>query len=336
MKASSVVLIDNLPSGVPGPEHFRIDSSDVSDSVGDNGILIKILVMSADPYLRGRIKAPGDGNIAAGEVMAGFVGGKVLKSANSKWVEGDLFGAHLPFATVQLLTGDVLAKTLMWKLTDMITEDNISYSIGILGMPGATAYGGLVDVLRPKPSETIFISAASGAVGGLVGQMSKQIYDCKVIGSCGGEEKCNLVKDSFGYDAAVDYKQVANATELIAKLKEVAPDGIDMYFENVGGMHFEASMEVLRPRGRIAVCGQISEYNSATPQLCAFNPMKMIYTNQRIEGFVSTRWLSGQEGNFLVDMHKWLTEGKLKPQETFFDGIDQWPIKCLSVALHRT
>ena len=109
-----------------------------------------------------------------------------------------------------------------------------------------------------------------------------------------------------------------------------------MYFENVGGMHFEASMEVLRPRGRIAVCGQISEYNSATPQLCAFNPMKMIYTNQRIEGFVSTRWLSGQEGNFLVDMHKWLTEGKLKPQETFFDGIDQWPIKCLSVALHRT
>jgi NADPH-dependent curcumin reductase CurA len=255
----------------------------------------------------------------------------VLKSGNSKWVEGDLFGAHLPFTTVQLLTGATLAKTLIWKLTDLIGEDQISLSIGILGMPGATAYGGLTDVLRPNKGETIFISAASGAVGGLVGQMSKQIYGCKVIGSCGGEEKCVLVKETFGYDGAIDYKQTADAAGLVAKVKELAPDGIDMYFENVGGMHFEAAMELLRPRGRVAICGQISEYNNATPQLCAFNPLKMIYTNQRIEGFVSTRWLSGQEGNFLRDMHLWLSEGKLKPKETFFEGIEQWPLAFQSL-----
>lgn len=324
MKASSIVLIDNLPSGVPGPDNFRIENTEVSEAVGTGEVLIKILVISADPYLRGRIKE-GEGNVRPGEVMVGFVGGKVLKSDNRKWVEGDLFGAHLPFTTIQLLTGAQLAETLMWKLTDKISEDQISYSIGVLGMPGATAYGGLVDVLRPNNGETIFISAASGAVGGLVGQISKQIYDCKVIGSCGGEEKCRLVQETFDYDAAIDYKKIANAAELVVKLKKIAPGGIDMYFENVGGMHFEAAMEVLRPKGRIAVCGQISEYNSVTPQLCSFNPMKMIYTNQRIEGFVSMRWLSGQEGNFLEDMNKWLLEGKLKPQETFFDGIELWP-----------
>lgn len=327
VKCKSVVLLASLESGIPGPEHFRIDETEVCvDKPKEGEVVVQVLCMSADPYLRGRIKAADGGSkdkIRGGDVMAGFVSGRVIASSNDKWTVGDLFGAHLPFSTVQIVHN--VDTTLMWKLTDLITEDHISYGVGILGMPGATAYGGLVDILRPLKGETIFISASSGAVGGLVGQMAKNIFECRVVGSCGGDRKCNLVKHVYGYDAVVDYKQVANTKELVAKLNELTPSGIDMYFENVGGMHFEAAMEVLRERGRVAVCGQISEYNKETPDLCAFNPMKMIYSNQRIEGFISTRWLSGKEGHFLRDMHQWLTEGKVKPEETFFAGIEEWP-----------
>lgn len=123
-------------------------------------------------------------------------------------------------------------------------------------MPGATAYGGLVDTLRPLKGETIFVSAAAGAVGGLVGQLAKTLYDCKVIGSCGGAQKCKMIKEEWGFDHAIDYKTLNNnKDELVAALKAVAPSGINMYFENVGGIHFAASMDVLAAKGRVAVCG---------------------------------------------------------------------------------
>lgn len=330
MLAKSVVLIDILSSGVPGREHFRIEDStvEVPAELDAGCVLVKLLVISADPYLRGAIKGPPSGSVAAGGVMNGFVGGKVVASTNEKWSAGDLFGGALPFTTVQLLKPEALANTLMWKLTGLIEEADISRAIGILGMPGATAYGGLCDILRPNKGETVFVSAASGAVGGLVGMIAKTVYDCKVVGSCGGPAKCAVVKDKFNFDEAIDYKTATNADELGALLKTHAPDGIDMYFENVGGMHWDASLAALRPKGRIAVCGQIAEYNSVTGSASSnltLNPMKMIYTQQRIEGFVSTRWLMDPEAKWLKEMHKWMTEGKLKVQETFFDGIDRWP-----------
>jgi NADPH-dependent curcumin reductase CurA len=144
---------------------------------------------------------------------------------------------------------------MSWKLTGLIDENDIGLGIGILGMPGSTAYGGLIDVLRPNKGETIFISAASGAVGSLVGMIAKNIYECKVIGSVGGPEKCALVKEKFGFDHAIDYKKCNSADELSAALKAVAPEGIDMYFENVGGMHFEVAFNSLRNGGRMAICG---------------------------------------------------------------------------------
>jgi NADPH-dependent curcumin reductase CurA len=263
--------------------------------------------------------------------MLGFVGGKVLASRNEKWREGDYFGAMLPYSTVQILTPQALASTVMWKLTGLIDESEMSLSVGVLGMPGATAYGGLVDVLRPKAGETIFISAASGAVGALVGMIAKRNFGCKVVGSCGGDAKVALAKQVFGFDEVIDYKTVADASELTQRLREVAPGGIDMYFENVGGMHFEAAMATLRPRGRVAVCGQISEYNSAVPALCAFNPLQMVYTSQRIEGFVSFDWLSDPETVFLKRMHAWLREGVLKVQETRHSGLESWPVAFQSL-----
>jgi len=167
--------------------------------------------------------------------------------------------------------------TLMWKLTDYINESQISLGIGVLGMPGATAYGG-IDTLRPEKGQTIFISAAAGAVGGLVGQLAKTLYDCKVIGSCGGSDKGKMITEEWGFDHAIDYKTCKNKDDLVAALKAVAPNGIDMYFENVGGMHFEAAMETLANFGRVAVCGMIDGYNEL-PKPTPFWPMKMIYTS---------------------------------------------------------
>jgi NADPH-dependent curcumin reductase CurA len=216
-------------------------------------------------------------------------------------------------------------------LTDYITEDKISYGIGVLGMPGATAYGGLCDTLRPLQGETIFVSAAAGAVGGMVGQLAKALYNCKVIGSCGGAAKGKLITEEWGFDHAIDYKTCKNKDELVAALKAVAPEGIDMYFENVGGIHFAASMDCLKNYGRVAVCGMIDCYNDAIPEPCNFWPMKMIYSSQRVEGFISSTWLSGKKGNWLADMHKWLSEGKINVKETTTEGIENWPHAFISL-----
>ena len=170
-------------------------------------------------------------------------------------------------------------------------------------MTGSTAYGGLIDILRPNIGETIFVSSAAGAVGSVVGMIAKNIYKCKVIGSCGGAEKCDLVKQKFGFVHVIDYKTVSNTLELASLVRDFSSDGIDMYFENVGGMHFEAAMKLLRPNGRVAVCGGIHNYNSNERNKIEFNPTSMIYTNQRIEGFVCYPWLTGKKGNFLQDMH---------------------------------
>jgi len=240
---------------------------------------------------------------------------------------GDFLGRSGPFCTVQIVTDEELKHS--WKLTGKVTKDTISYGIGILGMPGSTAYGGLIDVLRPTPGETIFISAASGAVGSLVGQLAKNIFGCTVIGSCGGPQKCEIVIKELGFDHVIDYKLPENNTleGLTAALKAVAPNGIDMYFENVGGIHFDAAMSNLKAGGRVAVCGLISDYNQASPpKLAIKNCMDLIYKAQRVEGFVCMPWLFGQKGNFHVDMFQWLTEGKVFAKECYYEGIESWPL----------
>jgi NADPH:quinone reductase len=263
-EAKTVVLKVNLDEGVPGPEHFTIESKP-APSVPADGILVQALVFSADPYLvsllcciaqlyvkhgdvrslimflhhvvRYRLSGSSQrnglktGQRKPGTAMDGFIAGKVLESNHAAWKAGDLFGASRPFTTVQAISADELKSTLIWKLTDHITEDQIGLGIGVLGMPGATVYGGVVDVLRPKEGETLFVSAASGAVGSVVGQLAKNVYKCKVIGSCGGPTKCDFIKKQFGFDHAIDYKQAKNKDDLVAALKEAAPDGIDMYFE---------------------------------------------------------------------------------------------------------
>ena len=223
-------LKTKLPEGMPEAEHFTVETTPSPALEAEGTMLVQVQVMSADPYMRGGLKTAEDN-----QLMRGFVAGKVLASKHVDWAAGDLFGAHLPLSTVQIVD---LEKATPWRLTGLITEDEISLGIGILGMPGATAYGGLIDILQPIEGQTLWVSGAAGAVGGLVGQLGK-IHGLKVIGSAGGPTKCKVVTEKFGMDSCVDYKQTSNGLELIAALKESgAEDGIDMYFENVGGYHF--------------------------------------------------------------------------------------------------
>ena len=281
-------------------------------------------------------------------IMSGFVAGKVVASKNSAWEVNDFIGGAMDFSTVQILTSKRLNSTIVWKLTGYVDASNISLGIGALGMPGATAYGGLCDVLRPKKSssvggeenqspETLFVSSAAGAVGSLVGQIAKSVYGCTVIGSCGGQVKNERIVSRYGFDHAIDYTTLSGddggKAELDERLKSVAPNGIDMYFEAVGGIHFEAAMTALRPHGRIAVCGVISKYNDAERSFNKIDIGSMIYSFQRIEGFVATPWLRRQRGDFLRDMSQWIQSKKLIPDETFFDGIEQWPLAFQSLFL---
>lgn len=316
--ARTLILKVSLDEGLPGPEHFEIRESP-TPVIGD-GVIVMLLTVSADPYMRYRIRS--DGDYKPGEPMLGLVAGKILDSKVPEWKIGDLFGAELPYTDVQAVSARKVKS--FRRLTGLISEDQISLGIGALGMPGSTAYGGLIDILKPKKGETLWVSGAAGAVGSMVGMMAKNVFGCTVIGSAGGPEKCKLVKEQFGFDDCVDYKACKTTKDLVKALRQAAPGGIDMYFENVGGMHFEAAMQCLCPKGRVAICGVISDYNKAKMSPNKIYISNMIYTEQTIQGFQCLPWLLGERGHFLQDMAQWIGEGKVKTRETVFDGLESF------------
>lgn len=339
--SKTVWLKEYVEEGIPEPKHFTIVESKIEpdSDLQDGGVLVEVKFMSVDPYLRGHIKSngqSGSGNKAI-RAMEGFVSGVVVDSKNKNFKSGDLFGGRLPFSTFQVVEEKNIKS--IWKLTGMVDEGNLSRGVGVLGMPGSTAYAGITGILRPEEEgETIFISAASGAVGSIAGQIAKNVYKLKTVGSCGGKEKTDLIKAKFGYDHAIDYKALDasakdnGSKELTQKLKEAAPDGIDMYFENVGGVHFDAAFNSLRPGGRIAVCGVISQYNKSAATPNEIDLGKMIYTGQRIEGFVCFDWLMGKKGSFFKDMSSWVEKGLVSSiEETFYDGVENWPVAFQSL-----
>lgn len=331
--ARRILLKEFVDEGIPGPEHFTVEQfpfciEESKEKLGDGSILVELRAVSADPYIRLGIKSgsAGLGHTTPNNPIIGFVVGQVLSSRNSAWQDGDLFGAQLPFVTYQTISSQELLEGTFWKLSGLLTESNLTYGLGVMGMPGATAYGGITGILQPKESETIFISAASGAVGGLVGQIAKHVYGCDVIGSCGGKEKCDLITRDYGFDYAIDYKSFSSKDEYVNELVKAAPEGIDMYWENVGGAQFEAALEVLRPGGRVALCGWISDYNSRICKGTVIHPAAMLFKQQKMEGFLCFPWLRGEKGNFLQDMARWLREGKFQIHETVFHGLETWPL----------
>jgi leukotriene B4 12-hydroxydehydrogenase/15-oxo-prostaglandin 13-reductase len=279
---------------------------------GDGQVLVKTSFLSVDPYMRGRItgiRSYAD-PVNIGDVMVGGAVGQVVESHQSGFAAGDFVLGYWGWQEYAVADG----KTLL-KLNPNLAP--ISTALGVLGMPGMTAYFGFLEICKPQPGEVMVVSGAAGAVGSLVGQIAK-IKGCRVVGIAGTDEKVHWLVNDLGFDAAFNYK---TATDYTAKLKEICPSGIDCYFDNVGGAITDAVFQLLNVFGRVSVCGQISMYNLEKPEP---GPRLLPYTlvkQLKVEGFIVTRWQS-RWGEGIAQMAQWLKEGKIQYREDIVEGFE--------------
>ena len=311
MKNRRVVLASR-PAGWVSEANFRIEEAPVP-APADGQVLVKNLWLSLDPYMRGRMN---EGRSYAakqelGEVMIGGTVGEVVESKHPKFAKGDQVLGMLGWQQYGLSDGKGLNKV------DASRVPPSAY-LGVLGMPGVTAWVGLLDICQPKPGETVVVSAASGAVGSVVGQIAK-IKGCRAVGVAGGRQKCDYVVKELGFDACVDYK----AGMLNDDLKVAVPDGIDCYFENVGGEILDAALRRMNAFSRIAVCGLISQYNATEPY--GVKTVQSILTNRiKVQGFiVSDRMELWPKA--LADLAGWVAAGRIKYRETVTEGLENAP-----------
>ncbi|XP_020590013.1 2-alkenal reductase (NADP(+)-dependent)-like [Phalaenopsis equestris] len=310
------IILKDYVTGYPREGDMVLISSDIELKVppGSAAVLVKILYLSCDPYMRGRMSKPVVksyiGPFTPGYVITGYGVGRVVDSGHPNFKAGDLVWGITGWEEYSLIEApDSLIKI---KYTDV----PLSYYTGILGMPGLTAYVGFHEISSPKKGETVFVSAASGAVGQLVGQFAK-LMGCYVVGSAGSQEKVDLLKKKFGFDDAFSYKE---EPDLNAALKRCFPDGIDIYFDNVGGPMLDAVLLNMQNHGRIAVCGMISQYN-LTEKDGIHNLFCLITKRIRMQGFLEPdhKHLYPQ---FLDLIIQYLKEGKLVYVEDIAEGIE--------------
>jgi hypothetical protein len=307
------VRLKSRPTGLPTRDNFEFASVELK-APGPGEVQVKNLWMTVDPYMRGRMNdvksyAP---PFQLGEVMTGGAVGQVTASNDPAFKEGDLVqsqfgwreGFTAPASTVQKLDPRGLPPQAF---------------LGVAGMPGLTAYAGLLRIAALKDGDIVFVSGAAGAVGSLVCQIAKA-KGHTVIGSAGGPEKVKFLKE-IGVDHAIDYKA---ERDLTAALAAAAPDGIDVYFDNVGGPHLEAALNSARLFARFAICGMISIYNATEPPPGPRNLAQLIGKNIRMEGFIVSHHFDLLP-KFIEDLSGWVREGKVKWQETVFEGIDKAP-----------
>ena len=310
-------LLDKRPNGMPGDDCWKLNNQSIA-SIGKNEILIKVDFLSIDPYMRGRMndsKSYAD-PAKLGEPMTGETVGTVVESNSSKYLVGDRVCAHQGWQTyVKVSDKD----PSLFK----VENNNIplqSY-LGTVGMPGRTAYFGLNYVGKPKKGETLVVSAASGAVGTVVGQLGKE-YGLKVIGIAGGDVKCNYVKDELGFDDCIDYK----SESFVSDLNNACSDGVDIYFENVGGDVTKAIAPLLNQGARVPICGYISQYNSTdimkaeTP----FHEMAKLNPVPEHRFFVNTEWFD-EWANMTAELSALVQDGKLIYRETITEGFENAP-----------
>jgi NADPH-dependent curcumin reductase CurA len=246
------ILLSSRPSGEPSKDNFRLAETEIPKP-GPGQMLLRTIYLSLDPYMRGRMNAGPSyaPPVEIGEVMGGQSVCEVVESNVPNYNPGDIVLAATGWQDFSLSNGEETQKIDR-------SLGSISYALGVLGMPGFTAYAGLLNIGNPHPGETVVVAAASGAVGSVVGQIAK-IKGCRVVGIAGGEQKCRFVKEELGFDACLDHRQ----PKLGENLKAACPEGIDIYFENVGGLVFDAVLPLLNNFARIPVCGLIARYNAA-------------------------------------------------------------------------
>ncbi|CAM3587539.1 NADP-dependent oxidoreductase [Parendozoicomonas haliclonae] len=314
IEQSKSIHLARRPEGMPTAEDFQLITEPVSE-LQDGEVLVKNLWMSVDPYMRGRMidRKSYIEPFKVGAVLEGGAIGEVVESRNDAFKAGQKVNSMQGWREYFISNGEGL--TVLPE-----TGAPVQSFLGALGMPGMTAYTGLLKIGELKEGDTVFVSAASGAVGELVCQIAK-IKGCYVAGSVGSDEKAAYLKDVLGVDAVVNYKTMA---DLKADIAAACPNGIDVYFENVGGAHLEAVLDLMNDYGRIAVCGMIDQYNATSPVAGPANLSQLIMKKLKMQGFIVFDHWDGYPA-FVAEMGKWLAEGTVKARETIYDGIENAP-----------
>ncbi|MCH7343920.1 NADP-dependent oxidoreductase [Pelomonas sp. CA6] len=322
------ILLASRPSGEPGADNFKLVEAPLSEP-GPGQVLVRNHYLSLDPYMRGRMN---EGKSYAqpqplNEVMIGGTVGEVVASRNEHFQVGDKVVGMGGWQEYQLV--DASQRGVLQKVDT--THVPLSAYLGAVGMPGVTAWYGLVKIIAPKAGETVVVSAASGAVGGAVGQLAK-VRGARVVGIAGGADKCRYVVDELGFDACIDYKEHRDLKSLSGALKTACPEGVDGYFENVGGMILDAVMLRANAFSRVAMCGMIAGYNGepipmAAPQLILVNRMK-------IEGFIVSEHMELWP-EALKELGTLVATGRLKYRESVAQGLENAPEAFLGLLKGR-
>jgi NADPH-dependent curcumin reductase len=316
-KARRIVLASR-PIGEPTPDNFRTEDYELP-APGPGEVALRTLWLSLDPYMRGRMSdAPSyAAPVDVGQVMEGRAISEVVASKAAGLAAGDLVFGNTGWQTHAIAAAGNLKKL------DRAVGVSLPAHLGVLGMPGMTAYAGLLEIGRPKPGETVVVAAASGAVGQVVGQIAR-LKGARAVGIAGGPEKCRFVKDELGFDACLDHR----APNLAARLKEACPNGVDVYFENVGGAVFEAVFPLFNNFARIPVCGLIAQYNATAiaPEAMPVPMLMREVLSKRLNfrGFIVSDF-AALAPDFQRDMSAWMREGKIKHREYVIDGLDNAP-----------
>jgi len=306
-------VLKKRPEGYPSIDDFDIVNSPIPDPKHGE-VLIKTLYLSLDPYMRGRLRDAKSyaSPVGLGEVITGEVVGRVIRSNYQSLEVGDIVTAHIGWQQWGSIPGQMVRKVDSQK-------PPISTSLGILGMPGLTAYFGLLEIGKPIVGETLVVSAASGAVGAIVGQLGKMM-GCRVIGTAGTNQKVNYIVDELGFDGAINYK----TQNVESEIHKLCPNGIDIYFDNVGGEVTDIVMNNLAMYARIIICGQISQYNSIGQEQGPRNLWALIRTRSKIQGMLVTDWERKHE-QARTRLSEWVLSEKLKYKEYIVEGFEKSP-----------
>ncbi|MBT2324077.1 NADP-dependent oxidoreductase [Variovorax paradoxus] len=321
-------LLDNRPEGEAVASNFKLVSTE-TPALKDNEVLVRHHYMSLDPYMRGRMN---DAKSYAqpqplGQVMQGGIAGEVVESRNPKYAVGDKvvgFGGWQEYSVVDASLPGALKKV-------DTTHVPLSHYLGAVGMPGVTAWYGLVKIIDPKPGETLVVTAASGAVGSAFGALAKA-RGCRVVGIAGGAEKCRYVTEELGFDACIDYRQHPDVKSMSTALKEACPKGIDGYFENVGGYIFDAVLLRANAFARVALCGMIAGYDGQPLPLA--NPALFLINRMKLEGFIVSEHMEVWP-EALAELGQLVATGKLRPRESIAQGIESAPEAFLGLLKGR-
>jgi NADPH-dependent curcumin reductase CurA len=311
------IVLASRPVGRPALDNFRLERGPVP-APGEGQVLLKIRYLSLDPYMRGRMSAARSyaAPVEIGQVMEGGTVAEVLESRHPDYRPGDVVLSHSGWQSHAVADGKAVRRLDP-------RQAPVTTALGVLGMPGFTAYAGLLTIGRPKAGETVVVAAASGPVGATVGQIAR-IVGARAVGIAGGPEKCALVKDEFGFDAAIDHRSPSFAEELRA----ACPDGIDVYFENVGGEVWDAVFPLLNTFARIPVCGLVAQYNATGPfegpDRLPILMRDVLSKSLTIRGFIQ-REFADQRPAFYRDMAGWIAQGRVRYKEDLVEGLENAP-----------